>query len=218
MGTPSPCWGKGWAPAPADNTPIPNRRRSGRAVVTSSPYTGGVTATPWAGMAPDAHAALAGSRPGRARGPLLTGQPAHVSPSPAGWPIRTPTCGSHGARCTASRWSAPSPTTGSALTVSRAAPRTSWWSPSPNPVSVPKPTRHGGAGWVSVLYSWDPLPGGTQHIQGCWDRVVWDFPLPPWCPAKVRRVVSAETPNAALAAPLVGCFPQAPPGSARSWT
>jgi len=87
-------------------------------------------------------------------------QPApRASLSPAGWLSRTPTCGSPGARCTASPWSAPSPATGSASTPSRAAPRTSWWSPSPNPVSVRRHRR--GA----VL-----VQGGTSHprdLGGC---------------------------------------------------
>lgn len=172
-----------------------------------------------AGTVPGACAALASGHRGRARAPHPRNRPApHLPPSPAGWPIQTPTCGSPGARCTAFPWSTPLPMTGSGSTTSRVAPRTSWWSPSPNPVSVPTATRCGGAWWASVLYGWDLLPGGLQDIRGCQDRAMWDFPSPPCCLVEVRGAVGAEHLNTALSAPLVGCFPQAPPGSVRSWT
>jgi len=145
--------------------------------------------------------------PWEGKGPLR--QPAPRAPlSPAGWPVWTPTCGSPGGPCTASPWSAPSPPTGSASTPSRAAPRTSWWSPSPNPVSVPKPTRCGGPGWVSMLHGRDPLPGGTWHIQGRRDRAVRDFPSPPRNPVGVWGLLVLRPPVSPWAPPWWVAFPR----------
>ena len=64
----------------------------------------------------------------------------------------------------------------------------------------------GPAAWGDVAHSG---PSGQSRA---------GFPFTPTKPSRGLGVVGAETPSVTLGTPLVGCFPQAPPGSARSWT
>lgn len=177
-------------------------------VVTSSPCARGIAVTLWCRV--PGLPGLAGTlgRWERVSSPASC-FPLLVCPSPSGWWIWTPTCGSPGPGCMASPWSMPSPRPGSGLMTSRATLKTSWWSPSPDLVSVLEHTSCAGPGLVSVLHGQNLLPGGTQHIWGCRDRDTW------W---RSGGAVGAKLPSTSLVTSLSDCCPQAPPGSVRSRT